>query len=74
MSDYLPNNDNGGKKLAVHYWKQLFHILINSTMIILNEYSAEIVLQKRYYCNIHKFTPFLIYFNAKIYSTAKNVC
>lgn len=72
MSDYLLNNDNGGKKLTVHYWKQVFHTLINSTTIILNEYSAEIVLQKKYYYNIHNVTPFLIYCNAKIYSTAKN--
>lgn len=66
---------NEAKRLRVHYWKQVFHILINNTIINLNEYSAGIVLQKKYcynallqYTNI---TLYLLYWNVKIYSTAK---
>lgn len=56
---------NERKGLRVHYWKQAFHILINNTVITLNEYSAGIVLQKTYYYDglvkYTNITPYLIY-------------
>lgn len=49
MFDHLLNYHYGEKKLTVHYWKQVFHIIINNIRLILNEYVAEMALQKKYY-------------------------
>lgn len=50
MFDYLLNyqEKNGRTRPRVHYWKWAFHILINNIRIILNDYSAGIVSQKKY--------------------------
>lgn len=71
---------NVGKRPSVYYWKQAFYILINNIRIILSDYSAGIIFQKKiiatiyYYNNILIFIPFLICCYVKTYSTSKNVC
>lgn len=77
MFDYLVQNQekNEGKRLRIHCWKQAFHSLRNTT-IILNEYSAGIILQKvllQYTIQYTNIIPFSIYCDVKIYPTAKNV-
>lgn len=63
MFAYLLNyqEKNEAKRLRVHYWKQVFHILINNTIIILNGYSAGIVFRKNT-ATMHYYNILILHF------------